>query len=271
MKQYLIFVFCFVLTVNRAFATDVGVEEKIKRVYELYLQNSTVTLDKNAWRAGLDLSYLHDEKALGFTQYESRGATAQMSLNYGVMKDVELYAALPITWSNQKSNDALFNLGAEKSITQVGSLQLGINYNLLNATDILPTITTQLAVMVPIGNAQNNNVAVTAGVSLNKSFDPAFIYGGLHYTKGIGGDKSDGLAYQLGVGFSVNHRIALGLEYSGGYVYSTTAFSSKETSMITARTTFMFDKNTIIQPRVSLGLNDSAADSIVGVNVSRRF
>lgn len=157
------------------------------------------------------------------------------------------------------------------SETVLGNLNLGVSYNLLKATETLPTITTQISAEVPLGYAENENVAITIGISANKSFDPAFIYGGISYTEEIGGNRLDGLSYQAGVGFSLNHRLALGLEYSNEYKFSNTQFSSNESSLMTVRTIFMWDKNTTIEPRVSFGLNDSAPDSIVGVSLSRRF
>ncbi len=265
MKKYIL---CFLICLT---TSGVVSANGVKRVYELYLQNSTVTLDKKAWRVGWDISYLHDEKNLEFSRSETRGVSGQFSINYGAIKDMELYASLPVIWSGQKFEDSLLNINEKSSNVILGNLDLGASYSLLHATEALPTVTAQLGVEIPLGLAQNKNFTITTGVSLNKSFDPAFLYGGLYYTKETGGKTLNGLSYQVGAGFYINHRLALGLEYSSGYKFTRVNFDSQETAMVTARTIFMYDKNTTIEPYASFGLNDSTPDSIIGINFSRGF
>jgi hypothetical protein len=93
-----------------------------------------------------------------------------------------------------------------------------------------------------------------------QDFDPAFLYGGLTGSKTIGGNEFDGLSYQAGFGFSLNHRFAIGAEFSGGYTFAPQALASKESSFLTGRATFVLDQKNLIQPSVSFGLNDSSPD-----------
>ncbi len=60
----------------------IGVEEKVKKAYELYLQDQSVTLGSKQWRMSVDASYTSDEKTVLFNHQESRSVQGGLSVNY---------------------------------------------------------------------------------------------------------------------------------------------------------------------------------------------
>jgi hypothetical protein len=109
------------------------------------------------------------------------------------------------------------------------------------------------------------------GLNLYQNFDPAFLYGGIHGSKTIGGDEFDGLGYRAGFGFSLNHRLAIGAELSGGYKFTPQLLTSSESAFLTGNATFALDQKNILQPSVSFGLNESSPDYILSLQWTRRF
>ncbi len=69
----------------------IGVEEKVKKAYELYLQDQSVTLEKSSWRMGVDLSYTSNESKIFLNQQETRLVQGGLSINYGLTDRIELF------------------------------------------------------------------------------------------------------------------------------------------------------------------------------------
>ncbi len=250
----------------------IGVEEKVKKAYELYLQDQSVTLGSREWRLGADISYTSDERMVLFNHQENRSVQVGLSGNYGITDSIEVFGRVPFLYSNATTKDA-FGLTDEKvSSTDLGNATIGASATLFSSADG-PTLTFQTAFALPThtGESPNNKSVITAGLNLYQDFDPVFLYGGLSGSKTLGGNEFDGFNYQAGFGFSLNHRIALGAEISGGYRYAEQFLSSQESSRLTGNATFVLDKKNLIQPSVSFGLNESTPDFTLGLQWTRRF
>lgn len=250
----------------------IGVEEKVKKAYELYLQDQSVTLSSQQWRVGIDLSYTSDEKTVLFNHQESRNVVGSLSANYGVTDNIEIFAQIPVVYSHTKSEDVFGQTSENNSSINLGNIIIGGNATIFKFANG-PTMTLQTNFSLPTNtnNSATNKSAITAGVTLYQDFDPAFLYGGVYGTKTISGDIFDGFSYQAGFGFSLNHRLAIGAEVSGGYRFTPQLMTSGENAFLTGRATFSLNKNNIIQPSISFGLNDSSPDYSLNLNWTRRF
>ncbi|MEY3784535.1 MAG: hypothetical protein RLZZ230_857 [Candidatus Parcubacteria bacterium] len=253
-------------------AEEIAVQEKVKKAYELYLQDQSVTLSNNQWRVGADVSYTSDERTILFNHQESRSVQGGLSVNYGLTDKIEIFVRAPIVYNKTSVKDAFGLTDETESSTNFGNVSVGGSATILKLNNG-PTITLQTNFSLPTstGNSSINRTAVTAGVTLYQDFDPAFLYGGLHGTKTLGGDEFDGFSYQAGFGFSLNHRLAIGAELSGGYKFTPQVLASSESAFLTGNATFALNQKNIIQPSVSFGLNESSPDFILGLQWTRLF
>lgn len=218
-RRMLIGIICSLLTVNVSQAKDeIGVQEKVKKAYELYLQDRSVTLSKKSWRMSFDVSYMSNEKSFLFTQQESRLTQSGVSVNYGLTDRVELFGRVPVLYENYTFRDMFSSEKQNFSGTNLGNITFGANTTLFRVKNG-PTITWQTAFLAPTytGDFLNSKSTVSTGLTIYQDFDPAFLYGGISGSKTIGGNQFDGFGYHAGFGFSLNHRLALGTEISSGY------------------------------------------------------
>lgn len=273
-KRYLVLVMCSLAFVSPVKANEeIGVQEKIKKAYELYLQDQSVTLSKKSWRIGFDVSYISNEKSFLFTQQESRLVQGGVSVNYGLTNRIELFGRVPIVYENYTFRDVLSSEKQNLSGANLGNITLGANVTLFRFYNG-PTITWQTAFLTPTytGKFLNSKSAISTGLTIYQDFDPAFLYGGLSGTKTIEGNQFDGFSYHAGFGFSLNHRLALGTEINGGYNFGRQIFlGNREFAQLTGRVTFVLSQKNLIQPSVSFGLNENTPDFGLGMQWTRRF
>lgn len=273
-KRMLIGIICGLLTTNVSRAKDeIGVQEKVKKAYELYLQDQSVTLNKKSWRMGLDVSYMSNEKSFLFTQQESRLTQSGVSVNYGLTDRIELFGRVPILYENYTFRDMFSSEKQNLSGANLGNITLGANTTLFRVKNG-PTITWQTAFLAPTytGDFLNSKSTVSTGLTIYQDFDPAFLYGGISGSKTIGGNQFDGFGYHAGFGFSLNHRLALGTEISGGYNFGQQIiFANREFSQLTGRATFVLSQKNLIQPSISFGLNENTPDFTLSMQWTRRF
>jgi len=251
----------------------IGVEEKVKKAYELYLQDQSVTLEKSSWRMGIDLSYTSNESKIFLNQQEARLVQGGLSINYGLTDRIELFGRVPLIYENYTSRDLLFSEKSSFSSFNLGNINLGASATLFRVANG-PTITFQTAFQLPTytGKYLNNKSVASVGLTVYQDFDPAFIYGGFSGNKTIGGSRSDGFGYNAGLGFSLNHKLALGAEINGGYSFGNQIFlANREYVQLTGRVSIILDQKNLIQPSVSFGLNDNTPDYTLGVQWTRRF
>ena len=273
-KKCLVLVICSLIFASTASANEeIGVQEKLKKAYELYLQDQSVTLSKKSWRMGFDFSYMSNEKSFLFTQQESRLVQSGVSVNDGLTDRIELFGRVPIVYENYTFRDIFSGDKQNLSGVNLGNITLGANVTLFRVKNG-PTVTWQSAFLAPTytGNFLTSKSAVSTGLTVYQDFDPAFLYGGLSGTKTIGGNQFDGFGYHAGFGFSLNHRLALGTEISGGYNFGQQMFfANREYAQLTGRATFVLSQKNLIQPSVSFGLNENTPDYILGMQWTRRF
>ncbi len=273
-KQIFICIISGFLIANHSQAKEeIGVQEKIKKAYVLYLQDQSVTLSKKSWRMGFDTSYISNEKTFLFTQQESRLIQSGVSVNYGLTDRIELFGRVPTVYENYTFRDIFSGDKQNLSGANLGNITLGANVTLFRVKNG-PTITWQSAFLAPTytGNFLTSKSAISTGLTIYQDFDPAFLYGGLSATKTIYGNQFDGFSYHAGFGFSLNHRLALGTEINGGYNFGQQMFfANREFAQLTGRATFVLSQKNLIQPSVSFGLNENTPDFNLSMQWTRRF
>jgi hypothetical protein len=125
---------------------------------------------------------------------------------------------------------------------------------------------------------------MTGGLAFVKSLDPVVVFWGLDYTHqferdGLGQRVQPGetFGYNLGLGFAVNEDVSLSAQVGGAYQTETRLGgivadgTSREPVTLRLGLTNRWSSNTYLEPSVTFGLNDDAADVGLGLSITRRF
>jgi hypothetical protein len=124
------------------------------------------------------------------------------------------------------------------------------------------------------------NYSVGGGVTLLKSIDPVYFFGRLGYTETFataGRNLGNSFDYSIGMGFSLNDRVAFNIQYVGSQIgrlkINDVAIdnSSLEISGLNFSATILITKKLFVEPTVGLGITKDAFDSIIGVRIPYRF
>jgi len=121
---------------------------------------------------------------------------------------------------------------------------------------------------------------VGGGITLVKSIDPVVFFGRVGYTETLAyGERNNGniVTYSLGMGFSLNDRVAFNMQVVGALVGQTQLRgqvldgSSLEIMNLLFSTTILATKKLFLEPIVGIGLTDDAFDTTIGLRIPYRF
>ena len=119
---------------------------------------------------------------------------------------------------------------------------------------------------------------VGGGITLVKTLDPVVFFGRLGYTYTLeraGSDPGNDITFLSGMGFSLNDRVSFNMQVIGTFTDNaklngrTITRSSLESISLLLGVTVQVAKYWFVEPIVSLGLTDDAADVVLGFNVVR--
>ncbi len=263
---------CF-LSINICWAEEeIVLSEKVKKAYELYLQDQSVTLESNQWRLGIDASYTSDEKNILLNHTESQTIHGGLSINYGITDKLEIFARVPVVYSNTSVQEINDIVEEGESSTNLANILIGSNFTLLKIKEG-PDVTLQINFSLPTSteNSLDNESTFTGGLTLHQDFDPVFLYGGIHGSKTLNGNFNDSFSYQTGFGFYLDQHFAIGAELTGGYKFTPQILPSNESLLLTSRAAFVINKKHIVQPSVSFGLDKNSPNYTVGIEWTREF
>lgn len=209
-------VLCAVLGAHSAFAEDapktdiskeIGLEQKLTRVYDLYRRGDAVSLKSSETQLGIGLSYSTSENnTLGLRQ-NMRAFSTQAFASRGIGHGMELSVAVPFTVQSQRAETTDSVLGS-KTFSGFGDPTLRL-LGTLPTKDF--TTTALFAATLPFGadGLSRRETHTSLGINVNKVLRPAFVSGGLSWEQDWKSGVS-GVGYNLGFGFFLNHALSLG-------------------------------------------------------------
>lgn len=248
--------------------TELGVEEKLKEVYDLYRTGDVVTLDRQEWRAELNLGYVLNESRVFGIQETTRTMFTVGSLAYGVTEGVEASLHVPLLYRDQsaESTDTTF---LDESSSGLGDVSLG-----LVAVLPVPWVRTTGLASVSLPTAQedlgNDGVITSLGFSVDEVMQPAFVYGGLAWLRDWDASR-DAVGYKAGVGFFLNYALSIGAEVDGSYTINPEQGMPHDEASLIGRVSYQASPSFGITPSVGVGLTESAPDAQFGLRLSWRF
>ena len=201
---------------------------------------------------------------------------------YGLARGLELDFIAPVFVHAEQE----FNVGAGTTTTTssgVGDIAAALRYQIVSETGLRPSVILDVqgksrTAGTSIRGSGNYNVG--GGISLVKSIDPVVFFGRLGYTETLAyGERNNGniVTYSLGMGFSLNDRVAFNMQLVGALVGQTQLRgqvidgSSLEIVNLLFSTTILATKKLFLEPIVGIGLTDDAFDATIGLRIPYRF
>ena len=254
----------------------------------LFLRNSEVLLKPKDIQLSIGFNYNSDESQRSFRKNRSRDLSIPLGISYGVTKDLELNASIPLVY---KRNEVIApSTVSKESQSGFGDLSLGASYKLKVEQESSPSITASFGITAPTGKkADDNDVSglaagsghwgVSTGLHISKSIDPAVVFANVGYQhtfkdKQNGSDiqPGDSFSYGFGAGLSINSSVSFSGRIVGSYQLETKldnekiTGSSGESISFIAGMSYRLGRKTRLETDFTIGLSEDAGD--VGIGVS---
>jgi len=259
----------------------------------LFLRMSTVLLKPGQKAISMSVKYSSNEQNRPYLKQTTSEMGLTTTFRLALSKRIEISATVPFSWK-QRERDNYSNMSREvKDTTGLGDISLGVKFVLVHQGVSNPEIVGSLGFSIPTNNKHYSSDVVATGlghysaslgIMVIKTIDPATILGGLSYTHYFdrefnGRDvKRDGsIGYNFGFGLGLGHRLTLSSRIVGSISgeleidSKTVPFSDKKPVLLQNSLTYIWDRETTIDPSITFGLNDDAPDTVFGLSINRRF
>jgi hypothetical protein len=247
---------------------ELGIDEKLQRVYELYRLGETVSLKPRQFRLTVGGAYAFDDKNEIGVHSSNRSLSLQGSLAYGITDWLETSVTVPIGW-NQNRLETSDETLVDTSVAGLGD----VGFQLIATLPVKAfELTGVFGLTLPTGRKGIGGHGIQSHIGLNvaKVLQPAFLFGGLawqhDWRTGL-----NGINYSGGVGFFLNHSLSLGVELSGTRFLNPSRGGIADTAVATLQLSYQITPTLGITPYVSHGLTKSAPDVAFGFSITRRF
>jgi hypothetical protein len=250
----------------------------------LFVPQSEVVLVKPGEKE-LDIffSYMHDR----FDNTRERNLGLSAALHIGLIDRLETFIDIPLIWAEQEFLDDDF---AKNSNFGIGDVSVGFNYLFVPEDDQWPDILGSFVITTPTGDnldfADLNKVSlgnghwgITSELWFMRTYDPAILFGSIGYNhtfaetfNGIREAPGDGVSYIFGAGLAINNKVTIFSRFEGYFQMEsesdgmTIPGSTNEQMYLRNYLTYALQGDNFIQPGLTIGLNDEAAD--VGFDLS---
>lgn len=246
---------------------EIGLEQKLARVYELYQKDDAVSLQSHESQVGIGVAYsLRDTEMLGVHE-SSRILTTQAYLSHGFGKGLEISFALPYLVASEviaTPNTIL----AKQNIAGIGDSTLRLIKEISNKESSIAVI---VAASFPWGARElsRNQIRSSLGANWSKVVRPAFIVSGLSWERDIE-DRVNGIGYRAGLGFFLNHALSIGGELVGVIKLNPEISSMRDSLILGIKVAYQTRPDFGIVTTVNLGQTNDVPTT-VGITTYWRF
>lgn len=248
--------------------TELGVEQKLRAVYELYRTGDQVTLDKQEMRVNLDFFYLVEEdNQLGIRSTDRTfGATA--SLAYGLTDTIELLASVPYLLTDREAESAELSF-VDESDQGLGDVVVGAAFA-LPTSGFNTTLLTSVRLPTGSGGIGDDGLGTNVGVNLDLMLRPAFVYGGISWLQEWE-EGNASIGYTAGIGFLLNYALSFGAELNGAVALNPDRGDPRDVVSVRFPVSYQVTPSFGVTPSVSAGLVDNAPDAVIDLELVWRF
>lgn len=263
---------CFALTIvcRPAFSDDtsLGIDEKLKAVYDLYRTSNVVTLKQHEFDIGLSFGYALNETRVLDLQDTARTLSAVTSVGYGITNGIQLSVMVPFLYQTHLAQDTT-TTHLDTRASGLGDVTVGIA-----ATLPTKTVSTTMLVSAMLPTADDDlgskGVVTSAGFNVDKVMQPAFVYGGISWVRDWDA-KKDSVGYNAGVGFFLNYALSIGAGLEGGFAFNPALGAAHDTMALVGKVSYQVTPSFGFTPSISLGLTEKSPDVALGLAMVWRF
>jgi Putative MetA-pathway of phenol degradation len=265
-------------------------EEDLRSVF---LRDASVILPPGTWDLEVGLEY---RRAKTDDLLSSSDLTRQIRMpltaRFGIRKGLEGLVSVPLIHSYREvSESGTINSDDE---TGLGDVSMGASFQIMQEKTSWPELLGSVQVRAPSGDDPyrgggtrpplgSGHWALAASLQWVRTTDPLVLFGGIGYVHQFSRDSAGrkyqpgpGVQYSMGLGFSVNDDVSLSGRFAGVLQGNweiddeTVEGSSYEPMTLRVAATMRCRRNMYLEPAVSFGLNDDAADVFVGASLIMR-
>ena len=253
---------------------------------EVALRDQRALLKRGAVTVDLGVSYSYSEQSFfPFVRQERRSLAVNTALRYGLIDDMQVTLRLPAASSRIKT----FTLGttggastqSAASEASTGDVTLSLRGVALREAVGRPNVIWSIDTVLPSGPGDRG---LGAGLVVSKSYDPAVIFAGLNYLRGLALDPADprrllprhNLGLSMGYTYAVNDALALSSVFASSFRSATsTAGGSfpapRERHQIQFGMTWLLARGLFVEPAVAMRLGGEHPDLAVSLNLAYTF
>lgn len=259
--------------------------EEARRAMDVFLRQEKVLIRRGELWLELDAFYSTDTRddlvVSGFTEFAkvtTQAAETSLVARYGLLNNLEFDLRVPFVWASQEINVGATRLRNEDS--GLGDVTASLKYQVWREGPGTPDISLSLDGRAPTATASligTGHWGVGATIGLVKTLDPVVLFGRVGYLASIGDggrDPGDVVAYQFGIGYSLNDRVSLTTQLTGGVVVNggeNFQGSNRDFYSLQFSVTVLVTKHLFMEPFVAVGLSQNAPDVVVGLSLPYRF
>jgi len=261
--------------------------EEAQRALDIFLRDQRVLFRRGELALELGLFYSQDTQEtflrsdtnVAFAKLTKRTILPNLTLRYGLINDLEIDLLVPFYgYAEQKIDVGT----ARQRISDDGAGDIAglVRYEVWHERGSSPDVILDMRVKSrTAGNSLlgTGTWSLGGGITLVKALDPVVFFSRVGYTYTFahdGFDPGNEIAFLGGLGFSLNDRVSLNTQVNGTFNTENTKLngrsihgSSQESVSLQFGVTVQLTKHIFVEPLVSFGLTDDAADLGFGLNV----
>lgn len=247
---------------------ELGMNQKLARVYDLYRKGDAVSLKPNEMMMGVGMAYTTANTNTFGIQQSARALNTQVFASRGFGSGMEVSVSLPYIAQSQRVETAGTILES-KNVSGFGDPTIRM-MKMFQTKDV--GTTGILSVTLPQGNSElsRKETHTSLGASWSKVLRPAFVTGGLTWERDWK-SNTNGLGYNAGLGFFLNHALSVGGEVAGVVALNPKVGAVRDTTTLGIKVAYQTTPDFGVVVMTNFGVATDTPQSTIGVTTYWRF
>ena len=232
-------------------------------------QQSLAVLGEGQWQSTLSFSLALAGQDLGFASTSTTQVSTVANLTYGLARGIEIFAEVPINYV--RHTEQFLGVSSETTANQFGVATIGTRFVIGYQTENHPEFVGSLSFGHPLDDQTGIEPNVRAGLAVYHQIDPFVLSGGIGVSRGIDSGSTQ-FDLSAGIDFAVSDRFILGADFN--WISDGISFGDALSDGITLNMSANIvskSGSSSLEPFVTIGLTDPAADAAFGVSWTRRW
>jgi hypothetical protein len=285
--------------------TTIGEKPSEINPEEMFLRQARVFVPKGKTEIELNLTYSNlDRSAPLLGPDKVRSLITSITARYGITNTLLGFVTAPFVANWRETQENITEATRNYESTGIGDISFGVGYQTFGESLNWPAMMLSLIAKSDTGRSPYETAAgreslgtghwtLSPAISLVRTIDPVVLFGSLYYTyvfpntinrppeieaesERVEAKPGDSVNLSLGVGFSLNEKVALSFRILGSYIFRD-RIAGGEIGDI--KTPFYFyslldyalSKNSYLEPLVAFGITKDAQNFLLSLSYVYRF